>query len=287
MTTATLDDIRADFFLTLARAFTPPIGEAMQRSFIDELPDDLAAMSGALGYPVEAPIEALRTCVAGFDEPIRVLQLYSGLFLTPPAPVQLNTSFYLDGSMLGGSEYEMRQWFARHGLSGNTHAGALADQVDSNLEFVAELFRRASRSISAGDPMEGLAQAAEARRFLAAYPRRWLAPLRATCAKASTNQGYAPAYAHLLDILAGALDAEIVKEAAKSPETALIAAYPAGSSRGIGEPTAEDLAEIAVRLQESRLSFDHIRQRPEWREDVFAARYSASVAQHDHGVNAR
>jgi putative dimethyl sulfoxide reductase chaperone len=266
------NDIRADFFLTMARAFTPPIGEAMQRAFVEELPDDLGAMSDRLGYPVESAIAALRGSVADFGEPMRVLQLFSALFLTPPAPVHLNTSVYLDGSVLGGSEYEMRHWFARHGLSGNGGAGALADRVDANLEFVAELFRRASRSIAAGDPMNGLAQAAEARRFLAAYPRRWLAPMRAACADACRTAGHPPVYVHLLDILAGAIDAEVVKEAATSPDVALSKAYPPGSSRGIGAPTAEDLAEIAFRLKESGLSFDHVRGRSEWRDEIFAMR---------------
>jgi TorA maturation chaperone TorD len=271
------NDIRADFFLTLARAFTPPIGEAMQRAFVEELPDDLDAMSDRLGYPVESAIAALRGSVADFGAPMRVLQLYAALFLTPPAPVHLNTSVYLDGSVLGGSEYEMRHWFARHGLSGNGEAGALADRVDANLEFVAELFRRASRSIDAGDPMDGLAQSAEARRFLAAYPRRWLAPMRAACAKACADGGYTTAYVHLLDILGSALDTEIGKEAARTPEAALSAAYPVGSSHGIGGPTAEDLAEIAFRLRGSGLSFDHIRQRPEWREGVFTLRCEGTV----------
>lgn len=265
------NDIRADFFLTLARAFKPPIGQAMQRGFVESLPDDLSDMATALGYPVGSTIEGLRGCVAEFDEPMSILQLYSALFLTPPAPVHLNTSFYLDGSMLGGSEYEMRHWFARHDLSGSG-PGALADRVDSNLEFVAELFRRASLAIDAGDPMDGLALAAEAHRFLAAYPRRWIAPIRAACADASRSAGHPPAYVHLLDILAGAIDAEVIREVATSPDVALSAPYPPGSSRGIGAPTAEDLAEIAFRLKASGLSFDHIRERAEWSDDAFAAR---------------
>jgi TorA maturation chaperone TorD len=220
---------------------------------------------------VEAAIEDLRGCVAEFDEPMSILQLYSALFLTPPAPVHLNTSVYLDGSLLGGSEYEMRHWFARHGLSGSG-PGALADRVDANLEFVAELFRRASLAIDAGAPMDGLAQAAEARRFLAAYPRRWLAPMRAACADACRTSGHPPVYVHLLDILAGAIDAEVVKEVAPSPDVALSTAYPPGSSRGIGAPTAEDLAEIAFRLKESGLSFDHVRGHSGWRDETFAMR---------------
>jgi hypothetical protein len=32
------NDIRADFFLTLTRAFKPPIGEAMQRGLVESLP---------------------------------------------------------------------------------------------------------------------------------------------------------------------------------------------------------------------------------------------------------
>ncbi|MGF1608696.1 MAG: molecular chaperone TorD family protein [Kiloniellales bacterium] len=266
------NDLRADFFLTMARAFGPPIGLPVQRAFIGLLPQDLAEMASGLGYPVEEALAAVSGEMASIEDPLRILQVYSGLFLTPPAPVHLSTAVYLDGAVQGGSEYEMRQWFARFGLSGGARAGSLADHVDANLAFVGELFARAHRAFEADDSMEGLALAAEARRFLAAYPRRWLPPLRAACARACADRCYPPIYLHLLDILAGAMKAEIARDAAKSAAAAVDSALPAGSSRGIGEPTAEDLAEIAFRLMAAGLSYDHVRKLPQWRDDTFERR---------------
>jgi len=141
-----------------------------------------------------------------------------------------------------------------------------------NLGFVGELFRRASDALEADDPMEALAQAAEARRFLAAYPRRWLPSLRTACATASRERGYPGAYVELLDVLAAAIDIEVVRDVARTATLAVDNAYPLGSSRGVGEPNAEDLAEIAFRLRASGLTFDHVRARPQWRDDVFERR---------------
>ncbi len=266
------NDVRADFFLTLAGAFAPPVEESMQKAFLELLPEDLAEMSGELGYPVADAIAELENSLRALTAPLELLKLYAGLFLTPPAPVHLSSAIYLDGSLRGGSEYEMRQWFARHGLSASAVSGRSADHVENNLHFAAALFGRAQASINNGDAMDGLALAAEARRFLAAYPRRWLAPMRTACARACAERGLPTTYVHLLEILAGALESEIVHDAARSPEAALAPHYPTGSSRGVGAPTAEDLAEIAFRLRASGLSIDHVRARPQWREDVFRRR---------------
>ena len=270
---ATHNDVRADFFATLASAFSPPRELTIQRALIAHLADDLQDMTATLGYSLShRPLVALRASVAQIEQPNHLLLIYSGLFLTPPAPVQLNTAFYFDGEIRGDAEYEMRQWYARHRLGQDAQAGIKADHVSANLHFVAELFRRAHGAFAAAEGIDGVAQATEARRFLAAYPRRWLPAIQAACTRACEQRDYPVIYACLLDLLAIAIDAEIEKEVARSPVAALDANYPPGSSRGIGGPTAEDLAEIACRLQASNLSFEHIRQRPEWREEIFRRR---------------
>ncbi|MDZ7783098.1 MAG: molecular chaperone TorD family protein, partial [Halioglobus sp.] len=273
---ATHNDVRADFFATLASGFSPPRAPGFQEALIAHLADDLEDMTATLGYSAsQQPLVALRTSVAQLEQPNHLLLIYSGLFLTPPVPVHLNTAFYLDAEIRGDAEYEMRQWYARHRMGQDAQAGVKADHIGANLYFVAELFRRAHGAFAAGEGIDGVAQATEARRFLAAYPRRWLPPVQAACTRACEQRDYPAIYACLLDLLAIAIDAEIEKEVARSPVTALDAAcpaYPPGSSRGIGGPTAEDLAEIACRLQASNLSFEHIRQRPEWREEVFRRR---------------
>ncbi|MEX2515888.1 MAG: molecular chaperone TorD family protein [Gammaproteobacteria bacterium] len=270
---ATHNDVRADFFATLASGFSPPREPTFQRALIAHLADDLEDMTATLGYfASHRPLAALRTSVAQLKQPQDLLLIYSGLSLAPPAPVHLDTAFYLDGEIRGDAEYEMRQWYARHRLGQDTQTGVKADHIGANLDFVATLFRRAHLAFTAGEGIDGVAQATEARRFLAAYPRRWLPPIQAACTRACEQRDYPAIYACLLDFLAIAIDAEIEKEAARSPVAALDTVYPPGSSRGIGGPTAEDLAEIAYRLQASNLSFEHIRQRPEWREEVFRRR---------------
>jgi hypothetical protein len=78
-------------------------------------------------------------------------------------------------------------------------------------------------------------------------------------------------YLDLAGIVWQAIEADVSTGAARH-EDDRSAALPAESSRGIGEPTADDLAEIAARLRAAGLGIDHIRQRPEWREEVLAAR---------------
>jgi TorA maturation chaperone TorD len=207
------------------------------------------------------------------------LPLYAGLFLTPPAPVHLETAVYLDGALMGGSEFEMGQWYARHGLG---HAGnrRLADGVSVNLDFVGELFRRAAAAARSPEPLDGLALAAEARRFLAAYPRRWLPPFRRALAQTVAERGLNPVYARLADWLAAVVEAELLSEASRSA-TEAVERHPATFARSVGTITAEDLAEIAVRLEAHGLAFDHIRARAEWSEQAYDARRAAGPDESD------
>jgi TorA maturation chaperone TorD len=262
---------RAAFFLTLARAFQAPTEPAMARVFLAELPLDLDEMAAELGYDLAEATAAFRRSAAAVEGPENLLCLYSALFLAPPVPVHLNAAVYLDGAVFGGSEFEMGQWYARHGIVRSAGFRDLADHVAVQMEFVSVLFDRAAERMVEGDSMEALALAAEARRFLAAFPHRWLPPLRGALERACAEHGLADPYAWLMAILNEAVDTEISRDASRSPEVA-ISALPAGSARGFGEPTAEDLAEIAIRLEQNGVRFDHIRIRAEWSEAVFAAR---------------
>lgn len=268
-------DLRADLFLTFARAFEPPVSAAVQHAFVEDLAEDIALMAAGIGLDLDAETEALAAACADLDGPQALLPLYAGLFLTPPAPVHLETAVHLDGAMMGGSEFEMGQWYARHGLG---HAGnrRLADGVSVNLDFVGELFRRAATAARSPEPMDGLALAAEARRFLAAYPRRWLPPFRRALAQTVAERGLNPVYARLADCLAAVVEPELLTEASRSA-TEAVERHPATPARPLGTITAEDLAEIAVKLEAHGLAFDHIRARAEWSEQAYAARRAAGL----------
>ena len=269
---------RAAFFLTLARAFAPPEEPALVEAFREDLALDLEEMAGELGYDLgEAPV-LLREAMAGLEEPDALLRLYSRLFLTPPVPVHLDAAIYLDGALLGNASFEIEQWYARHGYVRQAAFHDLADHVTAQLEFVFLLFNRAAEAMVAGDSMQALALAAEARRFLAAFPRRWIQGLRPGLERTCRERGWPVVYLALAQALEAALVAEIAQDPSTTPEAA-VSALPAGSNRGFGAPTAADLAEIAVKLEANGLDFAHVRARPEWDEAVYAARQIAAATE--------
>lgn len=274
---------RAAFFLTVARAFQPPREAAFGRAFLTELPGDLADMTDALGYGAAAEARAFAGAAAEVADAEELLRVYAALFLVPPAPAPLNAGVYLDGAVLGPSELAMRRWYAEQGLARSPDLRDLADHVSVQLEFVSVLFQRAAERMQTGEAIEAVALATEARRFLAAFPHRWLPAFRAALRQACAARSLPPVHARLADILAAAIEAEVALDPSRSAEEA-VTALPSGSARGLGAPTAEDLAEIAVRLEDHGLGFDHVRARPEWREEVYLARRASGPADvgYDH-----
>ena len=269
---------RAAFFLTLARAFAPPREPAVAEAFKGDLALDLEEMADELAYDLGDAPALLREGAAGIDGPEALLRLYAGLFLTPPAPVHLTAAVYLDGAILGNAAFEIEQWYARHGFIRNAGFHDLADHVTAQLEFVFLIFNRAAEAMVEGDSMTALALAAEARRFLAAFPHRWIQGLRPAIEAACVERGWPGVYVALAKTLAAAVLAEIALDPSRSPEAA-VSALPAGSNRGFGAPTAEDLAEIAVKLAAHGLGFDHVRARPEWDEAAYERRQAAGTAE--------
>ncbi len=262
---------RAAFFLTLARAFAPPREPAVAAAFRDDLPLDLEEMATELGYDIAAAASLLREATAGLEGPDALLRLYSGLFLTPPVPAHLNAAIYLDGAVLGNAAFEIEQWYARHGFVRQPEFHDLPDHVTAELEFVFLLFNRAAEAMAAGESMQALALAAESRRFLAAFPRRWIKGLRPGLEKACRERSLPPVYLALAEALEAAILGEIAQDPSTTPEAA-VTALPAGSNRGFGAPTAADLAEIAVKLEAHGLNFDHVRARPEWDQATYVGR---------------
>jgi TorA maturation chaperone TorD len=268
---------RAAFFLTVARAFQPPREATFGRAFLTELHGDLADMTDALGYRAAAELRAFADAAAEAADAEELLRIYAALFLVPPVPAPLNAGVYLDGAVLGPSELAMRRWYAEQGLVRSPDLHDLADHVSVQIEFVSVLFQRAAERMRAGEAMEALALATEARRFLAAFPHRWLPGFRAALRRACAERNLPAVHAWLADILSAAVAAELALDPSRSAEEA-VAALPSGSARGFGAPSAEDLAEIAVRLEDHGLAFDHVRARPEWRGEVYLARRATEAA---------
>jgi Asp-tRNA(Asn)/Glu-tRNA(Gln) amidotransferase A subunit family amidase len=60
-------DIRANLFLTFARAFKPPVSGAVQRAFVEGLAEEVALMAAGTGLRLDAETEALAAACADLD----------------------------------------------------------------------------------------------------------------------------------------------------------------------------------------------------------------------------
>lgn len=162
---------RAEFYLCLSRTFLAPRDEAWLRSFRDDLPDDLAELSAALGEPPQQALDALRRETRALPDAAALLQLYSALFLAPPRRAELNAGLYLDGAVMGQSVLEMQRRYARLGVQRAEDFRDLPDHVATQLEFLGLAFSRAAQGDEAA-AREGFA-------FAADFVRHWAPALRA------------------------------------------------------------------------------------------------------------
>lgn len=270
--TALLAWSKRDFWLCMARAFAPPAtGTDYLEAFQTALPDDLETIAEEIGLHLGAEIADLRAAAAALGDPLELQKLYAALFLTPPTPVMLNTGFYLDGGIMGESEAGMAEAYARHGFERHQHFRDLNDTPGVQAEFLALLFDKAGEKTQVGDEIEARAHLAQAEAFVAVYVRRWITPFLRDLETVSRDHGINPVYAHLARLVWLAVEGSVA-----TPEVAEIkagmAALPRGSARGIGALTAEDLAEIAWRLERDGLAWDHVAQNDGWDDAVFAAR---------------
>ncbi|MCX7630532.1 MAG: molecular chaperone TorD family protein [Geminicoccaceae bacterium] len=261
--------VRADLWLALARAFSPPDGPGFAAAFARDLAADLAAIAAELGLEAAACLHRFARAAGALAEPLELERLYAALFLVPPAPVPANTAIYLDGALLGPSELAMARAYERLGYVRHPAFGDLCDHPTPQLEFVARLYGRAADALARGEERTASALAGEARHFLAMFPSRWITPFVKALERACAEPGRNTCYLWLARFLWLALEHELAHRASfeQIPEQA----PSVGTSRGSGGPTAEDLAEIAARLEAAGLSFDHLRALPAWREDVYRA----------------
>jgi putative dimethyl sulfoxide reductase chaperone len=246
---------RAEMYLTLAHAFTPPRDEGVAEAFCRHLGGDLAAVAAVAGYHLGDAPARLQAAVAEMSGPQALARLYAGLFLAPPAPVHINAAIYLDGAPLGPSELAMREAYQRHGLVPAAALRDLCDHVARQLEFVAVLLARAAAA-EAGD---AITLEHDARAFLATFVARWLPRFRDDLARICGERRLPPVYLALTEILEACVVAEVP---ARAPAPPAEPDRPAASSATIGPA---DLAAMAAALEARGLSTTHLRAHPAWR----------------------
>lgn len=261
---------RRDLWLCLARAFGRPEGLEFLDVFTAHLADDLEMIAEETGLIAHENIAALRVDAARLGQDLDLLRLYSKLFIAPPTPVVLNAGFYMDGGKTGQVEQDLRALYARHGVAKNEAMRDFHDAVPIQLEFLSFLFGRAGDYAMSGQNMEARAYIAEANSFIANYPVQWCNPFLRDLEKACAEDGLNRAFEHLARILWLAVE----QARAGAPIAALPAGagLPQGSSRGLGDITAQDLAEVAYRLEQAGLSWDHVAANENWSDETFAAR---------------
>ena len=262
---------RRDFWLCLARAFAPPAGGDYHAAFAEDLPADLDAIAGEIGLELGAQIAAFRDAAARAGDSEALQKLYAGLFLTPPAPVMINAGYYIDGGLMGATEKALNAWYGHHGFARHEHFRDLSDTVAVQCEFLSLLYDKAGAAAEADEDLEAMAYVGEAERFIDAYPRHWVTPMLRELERAVERRDLNPAYAHLLRVLWLAVE-DVVAHSGTRIEKAGSADLPRGSSRGMGALTAEDLAEIAFRLERDGLAWDHVAALDGWDDAVFARR---------------
>lgn len=262
---------KRDLWLCLARAFAPPVGDDYHAAFVRHLPDDLAAICEEVGLNVAAELDGFVAAARQLPDKLEIQRSYAALFLTPPTPVFMNTAIYLDGAFLGPSEIDLNAWYARHGYERHAEFRDLNDHAAVQFEFVALLFDKAATAALANDDMEAFAYGTEAERFLAAFPKRWMTAFLQALVQATSGHEMGKVYLHLAKIAWFATE-QSVAESPMQSEIAAEATFPDGSSRGMGPLTAEDLAEIALRLEAAGLDCAHVRALPEWRDEVLSVR---------------
>jgi TorA maturation chaperone TorD len=200
------DSAHAEFYLCLSRAFLPPSRQGARQAMAEALPADLQALCEDLGYSVAAHLDGYRDAMAALDG-LALLQCYSRLFLSPPAPARINACFYVDGAIMGDSVAELEDWHRHAGVERSESFPDLPDHVSLQLEFAARLFALGAHG--------ALPQAMSARAFLRRFVARWLGAFVADLERAGDADSNP--YLHLARVLAEAVARDTARDAAQIP----------------------------------------------------------------------
>lgn len=248
---ASLNTLRAEFYLCLARAFLTPLQSGILSALRDDLPVDLTELAKSLGYDIADELDELQRRLLAIDDDAALLQHYSRLFLQPPVAAHINTGVYLDGSFNGASVQELEAAYYAHGLERAASFRDLADHAALQLEFAAWLFDHESNDH--GPQLGG--------QFITRFIARWVGPWCADLAQAECELKLFDApYLPLARIVQKAALCDAIPLSDANPawtrrEKALALARHKQAEKGV---TAEDLAEIQRRLEERGLAIDHL-----------------------------
>lgn len=262
------DVLKADFYLCLARAFMVPQQADFFAALRDDLADELEALAGEIGYPLEDQIAEYRRRIATVPDAGELLRIYSRLFLQPPRAVHINTGVYLDGSFNGGSVSAIRDFYAAAGIARSAEFLDLDDHAAVQLECVAYLYSHAL----AGAPGDGAALGRDAAgRFLGSFVSRWTGPLCSDLVQAEReldmpDEPYLP-LARVLEV-AAATDASRHSDLAPAQQRRVDALASARHKQAEKGVTEADLAEIRRRLEERGLATDHLDIAPGLRDEA-------------------
>lgn len=256
--------LRADFYLTLARAFMVPESPEFFLAMRDDLAADLEELAGELGYDIGPELTEYRRRIQTVRDADELLQIYSRLFLQPPRAIHINTGVYLDGSFNGGSVVELEEWYRACGLARNEQFLDLSDHVSVQLECIAYLYTHALNVQEGGDDL-----AHTAGQFIGRFVSRWVAPWCDDFIQAERELGLPNEPYHLLCLIlqqAVRRDAEAMPDlnpANTRREKALALARRKQAEKGV---TEDDIAEIRHKLEERGLTTDHLAVAPEMRD---------------------
>ena len=263
---------RAEFYLTLGRAFLPPTSLDMRRALVEGLADDLEDLNAVLGLPLADDLAAFRAACAQTDAEAQnggLLLAYSKVFLAPPIRVSLNGGFQMDGASMGDSTVRMEAWYLHHTLQRNPNFREMPDHLTTLLEFLALLLDKAASAEAGAKSGEGcshrddgLLEAAEwARQMLLSWVPG-LADQIIACDRADSALPAHPYHA-LARLLAHALEADfqapVVEEAPQVAEDT----PPTGEAAlcikcGAYICEAEELAAVEAILTEKGLPTAHL-----------------------------
>lgn len=250
----------SELWLTLSRAFLPPLGTEAQAAFREILPWDLHELCREAGVDARAAIDAFDIAAAQLAGRDELLVHYSGLFIGPPAAVRLNVALCLEGTVQGPVMDAIVALMAKHGIGGSDSFRDSPDHLSSLLEFLAVL-----------EEDDDAAQDRDVvcRGFILPAAARMRAELVGTAAGSP--------YLHLLDVLCLALGSRAPEEAPPRDRlnTSGRPVYNRDPERGVWRTCArcsrpfareKELAIIGRTLREQGLESDHLALCPDCRD---------------------
>jgi putative dimethyl sulfoxide reductase chaperone len=266
---------RAEFYLCLARAFLPPMEERDFHAFKEQLAPTLEQLGGVLDYPIGPLLGEFRAALDRIAGKQDLLQLYSRLFLVPPALAHLNAGLYLDGAVMGQNTVEIEAHYRHAGLVRSPDFHDTPDHLSLLLEFLAYLCIQAEEKRAADDKTLAGSWFDQASDFARDYIARWLPALRHDLGSV-VEHGSNDVYAALAEILLTAMmhDFKPLSSAFSSPssrDTCLDEAARDVADQihcrecGMAFIATEEMHDILLALGRSGLDTEHLELCPDCR----------------------